>query len=365
MLLGNIVTNNSHGEPEVVLLFLLPLLTTFLLCSAIGRVVIKLLRSKQADGQPMRDFGPTWHNDNKKGTPTMGGIMIIISLWIGMIVWSGTISMEVFTMLLIATLFAAIGFIDDYAKLVKKSGDGISGILRLSLEFFIVIAAFFALLILSPAYVVPSVNIPFMDTPLYLGYLYPIFAALVVVGTANAVNLTDGLDGLASVPVLNCAIFFAIVIAIYAGNAGLDNMDILYDMNILLGALSGGCLGFLWYNAKPAYVFMGDTGSLFLGGLIGTVAVFLRVEYMLVVVGSLFVVEAISVILQVMSYKMRAGKRIFLMAPIHHHFEKMGWSETHVVIRFWIFSLLSLVLALVMIEYNPFSVTGGMFISLE
>ena len=312
--------------------------TALFLGLLIGPKFIGWLRVRQGKGQPIRSDGPETHFA-KRGTPTMGGLMILTSLTVAMLLWMDFSNRYLWACLFITVGFGAIGFLDDYDKVTKSSHKGISGRMRLVAEF--VVAAIGVWIITLGADT--SLYIPFYRGPVIdLGPFYIIFAAFVVVAFGNAVNLTDGLDGLASMPVVIASLAF-LVFAYLVGNAvfatylGIPHVLGAGELTILCSAMVGACLAFLWFNAPPAAVFMGDTGSLALGGALGAIAVATRHEIVLGVVGGLFVVEAMSVIIQVFFYK-RTGKRVFKMAPIHHHFEQMGWSEPTVVIRFWIIS---------------------------
>ena len=304
----------------------------------IGPRFIGWLRVRQGKGQPIRDDGPQSHFA-KRGTPTMGGLMILTATVLSVLLWMDLSSSYVWACLCVTMGFGAVGFLDDYDKVTKASHKGLSGKLRLLIEFLI--AGIAAVLIIQQngtALYVPFWNGPAID----LGPFYYIFAAFVIVAFGNAVNLTDGLDGLATMPVVTACMAFT-VIAYLAGRAdfaaylGIPHVPGAGNLVILTGAIIGAGLAFLWYNAPPAAVFMGDTGSLALGGTIGVIAVVSHHEIVLGVIGGLFVVEALSVIIQVFFYK-RTGRRVFKMAPIHHHFEQLGWPETTVVIRFWIIS---------------------------
>jgi phospho-N-acetylmuramoyl-pentapeptide-transferase len=303
------------------------------------------LRLRQGKGQPIREDGPQSHLA-KRGTPTMGGLMILISLVISMLIWMDLGSPLVWACLMVTAGFGLIGFLDDYDKVTKSSHKGISGRTRLLAEF---VVAGVAAWIIGQQVGSTDIYIPFFnDRVIPLGPLYYVFAALVMVGAGNAVNLTDGLDGLATMPVFIAAATFAII-AYLAGRAdfsaylGIPHVPRAGELAILCAGIMGACLAFLWFNAPPAAVFMGDTGSLALGGALGAIAVSAHHEFVLAIVGGLFVAEALSVIIQVAVYK-RTGKRVFKMAPIHHHFEQLGWKESTVVIRFWI---VSIVLALI------------------
>ena len=309
-----------------------------------GRPLINVLRKSQGKGQPIRDDGPEGHFV-KAGTPTMGGLLIVGALLTSTLLWARLDNGFVWITLFVTMSFAAIGFADDYAKVSKQNVNGVSGKLRLAIGFTIAgIAAFWAAQ-LHPDALRYQLALPvFKDTLFNLGILFVPFAMFVIVGAANAVNLTDGLDGLAIMPVMIAAGALG-VIAYAVGRVDFtEYLDVHYvpgtgEIFIFTAGLFGGGLGFLWYNAPPAAVFMGDTGSLALGGALGAIAVGTKHELVLAVVGGLFVVEALSVIIQVLYFK-RTGKRVFLMAPIHHHYEKKGWAEPQIVIRFWIISLI-------------------------
>lgn len=309
-----------------------------------GRPLIDLLRRKQKKGQPIRDDGPQSHL-SKAGTPTMGGLLILAALTFSTLLWARLDNGYVWIVLLVTLGFAAIGFADDYAKVTKQHHAGLSGRVRLLIGLCIAAAAGAAAAYLHPEALSGQLALPFFKNALiHLGLLYVPFAVLVILGSANAVNLTDGLDGLAIMPVMIAAATFA-VIAYMVGNANFANYLGVHfvpgtgELAVFVAALIGGGLGFLWFNAPPAAVFMGDTGSLALGGALGAIAVATKHEIVLAIVGGLFVVEALSVIIQVLYFK-RTGKRVFLMAPIHHHFEKKGWGEAQIVIRFWIIALI-------------------------
>lgn len=323
------------------------LMTALILCLIAGPKLIAYLKQKQI-GQPIRTDGPQTHL-KKEGTPTMGGLMILGSLFISTLLWADLKSSYVWMLLIVTAVYGALGFIDDYLKVIKHNSKGISGRKKLFWQSLTAAGIVFWIMYLSPADVASSVAFPFFKHLfLNLGAFFLIFGAVVIVGSSNAVNLTDGLDGLVSVPLIMANLAFVVIVYV-AGNAIFANyLQIPYvpgigEMTIFGGAVIGAVLGFLWFNAPPADIFMGDTGSLALGGALGTMAVAAKHEIVLAIVGGIFVVEALSDILQVGSYKWRK-KRIFLMAPIHHHFEKKGWPETKVVIRFWI---ISIVLALI------------------
>ena len=316
------------------------LMTALVIGLIIGPRFISMLRVRQGKGQPIREDGPQSHLA-KRGTPTMGGLMILISLVISMLLWMDLTNPFVWACLAVTVGFGFIGFLDDYDKVSKRSAKGISGRARLLAEF--AVAGVASWLIVSQ--ISTNLYVPFLsDRYIPLGPLYYVFAAFVMVGAGNAVNLTDGLDGLATMPVVIAAGAFAII-AYLAGRAdfaaylGIPHVPRAGDLAILCAGIMGACLAFLWFNAPPAAVFMGDTGSLVLGGALGAIAVAAHHEIVLAIVGGLFVLEAMSVIIQVAVYK-RTGKRVFKMAPIHHHFEQLGWKESTVVIRFWIVSII-------------------------
>ena len=312
--------------------------TALLIGLLLGPKFISWLRVRQGKGQPIRSDGPQSHLA-KRGTPTMGGLLILISVSISVLLWMELTNPYVWACLLVTAGFGLIGFLDDYDKIKKAHHAGLSGKTRLALEFLIAGFATWIMVRTGNA----DLYLPFIKEPVVdLGWLYIAFGAFVIVAFGNAVNLTDGLDGLATMPVIIAAIAF-LLISYLVGNArfanylGIPHILGVGDLTVLLLAVVGACLAFLWFNAPPAAVFMGDTGSLALGGALGAVAVATHHEFVLVIVGGIFVVEALSVVIQVAVYK-RTGKRVFLMAPIHHHFEHMGWSEPTVVIRVWIIS---------------------------
>ncbi|MEO1746010.1 MAG: phospho-N-acetylmuramoyl-pentapeptide-transferase [Pseudomonadota bacterium] len=324
------------------------LITSAFIVFLFGPRIINALRLRQGKGQPIRADGPQTHF-KKAGTPTMGGLMILCGIIGSTLLWGNYSNPYIWIVLAVTIGFGAIGFYDDYLKVTKQSDKGFSGRARLALEFLIAGMAAYAIMISGNQPFSSSLAFPFFkDFLINLGVIFMPVAAFVIVGAGNAVNLTDGLDGLAIVPIMIAAASFG-VIAYLSGNAIFaDYLQIHFvpgtgELAVVLGAVIGAGLGFLWFNAPPAAIFMGDTGSLALGGLIGTVAVATKHEIVMAIIGGLFVMEALSVIIQVAYFKM-TGKRVFLMAPIHHHFEKMGWTESQVVIRFWI---IAVILALV------------------
>ena len=319
-------------------------MTALLFGFIFGRPLINVLRRKQGKGQPIREDGPEGHF-SKAGTPTMGGLLIVGALLTSTLLWARLDNPFVWLVLFVTMSFAAIGFADDYAKVSKQTSDGVSGKIRLGLGFLIAAIAGYWAAQYHPEHLTNQLALPvFKDTLINIGYLFVPFSMIVIVGAANAVNLTDGLDGLAIMPVMIAAGTLG-VIAYAVGRVDFtDYLDVHYvpgtgEILIFAAGVFGGGLGFLWYNAPPAAVFMGDTGSLALGGALGAIAVATKHEIVLAIVGGLFVVEAMSVIIQVLYFK-RTGKRVFLMAPIHHHYEKKGWAEPQIVIRFWIISLI-------------------------
>ena len=325
------------------------ILTALIISFVLGPFLIKTLKSLQKEGQPIRMDGPSDHIIKKKGTPTMGGILILIASLGSTILWMKLDNQFVWTVLLIMVGFGSIGIIDDWIKLSKNSSSGLNGKIKLSLQVLIAIPAIMSIIEISPPEILNGVAIPFLkDNYINLGIFFIPFSIFVIVGSSNSVNLTDGLDGLAIVPVMIAASCFALI-AYLVGNVNFSSyLQLNYvpgvgEIAIILGALFGAGLGFLWFNAPPAEIFMGDTGSLSLGGVLGISSVATRHELVLIIIGGLFVVETISVILQVSYFKF-TGKRIFLMAPLHHHFEKRGWEESTIVIRFWI---IAVVLALI------------------
>ncbi|MBX7496635.1 phospho-N-acetylmuramoyl-pentapeptide-transferase [Qipengyuania sp. 6B39] len=316
------------------------LMTALVIGLLIGPRFIDMLRVRQGKGQPIREDGPQSHLA-KRGTPTMGGLMILISLTLSVMIWMDLRNPFIWACLAVTLGFGIIGFLDDYDKVTKASHKGVSARVRLFLEFAVAGAASYIVVSQINTFVyVPFVN----DFGLELGWFYYLFAAVVIVGAGNAVNLTDGLDGLATMPVIIAAGTFAIIAYLvgrvdYSEYLGIPHVAGAGELAIFCAAIMGAGLAFLWFNAPPAAVFMGDTGSLALGGALGAIAVATHHEIVLGIVGGLFVFEALSVIIQVFWFK-RTGKRVFRMAPIHHHFEQLGWSESKVVIRFWIVAII-------------------------
>jgi len=316
-------------------------MTALVISFVIGPALIRILHMRQKGGQPIREDGPEGHLLTKQGTPTMGGLMILIALITSTLLWTDLSNGYVWIALGVTVSYGVIGFLDDYLKVSRRTHDGLSGKAKLVLQVAFALAGAFWVMRIMPDNLSHGLAVPFFkDTLLQLGWFFPVFATLVLVGSSNAVNLTDGLDGLAIVPVMIAAAVFALISylvgnAVFAGYLQLHYVPGTGELAVFLGALLGGGLGFLWFNAPPARVFMGDTGSLALGGALGAVSIMTKHELVLAIVGGLFVLETVSVIVQVISFKL-TGKRVFAMAPLHHHFEKKGWAESTIVIRFWI-----------------------------
>ena len=315
-----------------------------------GPTIISALRLKQGKGQPIRLDGPQSHLLTKKGTPTMGGLMILSGLVVSALLWTNLTSPYVWIVLVVTIGSGAIGFYDDYLKVTKQSHRGFSGQLRLACEFAIALVACWAVVhfggVGATSLAMPFVNGYVLD----LGWFYVAFGAFVIVAFGNAVNLTDGLDGLAIVPSMIAAAALGLI-AYFVGNEIyshyllVNHIRFAGELIVICGALVGAGAGFLWFNAPPAQIFMGDTGSLALGGMLGAMGVITKHEVVLAIIGGLFVVEALSVIVQVVSFKL-TGKRVFRMAPIHHHYEQLGWTEPTIVIRFWIVAVVLALLGL-------------------
>ncbi len=322
--------------------------TALLFVMLFGPGMIDLLRVKQGKGQPIREDGPKSHF-SKKGTPTMGGLMILAGVTVSTLLWANWANFYVWIVLGVTLCYGAIGFYDDYLKVTKRTTDGFPGRIRLSLEVLIAALATYAIMKLSIPELSGKLAVPFFKSLLVdLGPFFILLGVLVIAGAGNSVNLTDGLDGLAIVPVMIAAATFGLI-AYLSGNIKFAQYLQIHfvpgtgELAVICGALIGAGLGFLWFNAPPAMIFMGDTGSLALGGALGAIAVAIKHELVLAIVGGLFVLETLSVVIQVASFKM-TGKRVFRMAPLHHHYEQKGWQESTVVVRFWI---ISVVLALI------------------
>ena len=325
------------------------IMTALLISFILGPGIIRWLKSKQHRGQPIREDGPQTHIIAKQGTPTMGGFLILIALGVSTLLWADLTNDYVWIVLLVTLGFGAIGFADDYLKVSRHNTKGVPGRIKLVLEFAIAGIAGYCIMVTSNPDISTVLTIPFLkNVVLDLGFFYIPFAIVVTVGAGNAVNLTDGLDGLAIVPVMIAAASFALISylvgnAVFSGYLQIQNIPGTGELTVFCGALIGASLGFLWFNAPPAMVFMGDTGSLAMGGALGSISLVTRHEIVLAIIGGLFVLETVSVIVQVASFKL-TGKRVFRMAPLHHHFEQKGWAEPTIVIRFWI---IAVILALV------------------
>jgi len=325
------------------------ILTALVVSFVLGPGIIRMLKSRQHGGQPIRDDGPESHILSKRGTPTMGGFLILFALVVSTLLWADLSNRFVWVALLVTIGFGAIGFLDDYRKVIHRNSRGLPGRAKLILQIAIGVSAVIWVNQLTPVELQNTLTVPFFKMVLIdLGWMFVVFAVFVIIGASNAVNLTDGLDGLAIVPVMIAAGVFALIAYLVGNTVFASYLQIHYvpgagELAVFCGALGGAGLGFLWFNAPPARVFMGDTGSLALGGALGAISVITKHEMVLAIVGGLFVLEAVSVIVQVISFKL-TGKRVFRMAPLHHHFEKLGWAEPTIVIRFWIIaSILALI----------------------
>lgn len=316
-------------------------LTALLICFIFGPWVIRTLRRLQGDGPPIREDVPEEHLLRKKVTPSMGGLLILMAVGIATLLWADLSNGYVWITLFVTMGFGCLGFADDYLKVVHKNSKGVSGRIKLLVQITLSLLAAIGISWMSPPEISTALMLPFLkDVFLPLGYAFFLLAILVIVGTSNAVNLTDGLDGLAIVPTMIAAGCFGLISYLIGHSVFAAYLAIPYvagtgELSVICAAFLGAGLGFLWFNAPPAQVFMGDTGSLSAGGALGTIAVATKHELVLMMIGGLFVLEAVSVIVQVISFKL-TGKRVFRMAPLHHHFEKKGWEESTIVIRFWI-----------------------------
>jgi phospho-N-acetylmuramoyl-pentapeptide-transferase len=325
------------------------IMTALLFAFLFGPWIISLLKVKQGRGQPIRSDGPQRHIIEKQGTPTMGGLMILSSIFVSTVLWADLRNLYVWAVLFVMLGFGAIGFYDDFLKVTKSSTKGFSGKVRLALEFIIATIAVSIFMWIGDKTLSSALALPFFkDVLLQLGLFFLPFGVLVIISAGNAVNMTDGLDGLAIMPVMIAAASFGLIVYLVGNAVFADYLQLHFvkgsgELAVLCGAMVGAGLGFLWFNAPPAMIFMGDTGSLSLGGALGAIAVAVKHEIVLAIIGGLFVLETVSVIVQVISFKM-TGKRVFAMAPLHHHFEQKGWKEPTIVIRFWI---IALVLALI------------------
>lgn len=327
------------------------LFTAFLISFLFGPMMIRWLKSKQKKGQPIREDGPEDHILKKQGTPTMGGFLILLGLSVGTLLWADLTNDYIWACLLVTTGFGFVGFIDDYAKITRSSTAGVSGKIKLLLEAVISLAAMLIIINEAGPELSSMLALPFLkDTMINLGWFMIPFGMFVLIGSSNSVNLTDGLDGLAIMPVIIASGTFALIAYLVGNIVFSEYLNIIYvagsgELAVFLASIIGAGLGFLWFNAPPAMIFMGDTGSLSLGAALGTVSVITKNEIVLAIVGGLFVLETVSVIVQVASFKL-TGKRVFRMAPIHHHYEKKGWAEPTIVIRFWIIAVLLALLGL-------------------
>jgi phospho-N-acetylmuramoyl-pentapeptide-transferase len=324
-------------------------LTAMVVSFLLGPSLIRWLRTVQKNGQPIRLDGPERHLIEKKGTPTMGGLLILGSLTISTLLWADLRNGYVWAVLFVTLGYGALGFWDDYLKVTKRNTRGVPGRTKLLIQAVVGFAAAVWITSLARGPLSTALTVPvFKEVAIQLGFLFPVFGTLVMMGASNAVNLTDGLDGLAIVPTMITASVFTLIAYLVGNRIFADYLQLnpvagAGEMAVFCAALVGAGMGFLWYNAPPAAVFMGDIGSLAIGGGLGAVAIAVKHEIVLMIVGGLFVVETVSVIVQVFWFK-RTGRRVFLMAPLHHHFEKKGWAEPTIVIRFWI---ISMILALV------------------
>ncbi|MEO5336958.1 MAG: phospho-N-acetylmuramoyl-pentapeptide-transferase [Magnetospirillum sp. WYHS-4] len=321
------------------------ILTALVISFMVGPVLIEVLRQKQGRGQPIREDGPESHLLTKKGTPTMGGFLILLALVVSTLLWADLRNPYVWAVMAVTLGYGIIGFLDDHLKVSRRNPKGLPGKLKLLMQVSIALVAAFWIVDHLPDGLATKVAIPFFKAALFdLGFGFVLLAVFVMVGASNAVNLTDGLDGLAIGPVMIATGVYILIAylvghTVFANYLQLPHVPGSGELSVFLGALLGGGLGFLWFNAPPARIFMGDTGSLALGGALGAVAVVTKHEVVLAIVGGLFVLETVSVIVQVASFKL-TGKRVFRMAPLHHHFEKKGWAEPTIVIRFWIIAVI-------------------------
>ena len=326
----------------------LSVVTSLTIIFLIGNPLINYFSKKQITG-PIRQDGPIDHIIKKSGTPTMGGLIILIGIIVSTILWSDLNNIYIWIVLFVCTSLGLLGFADDYLKIKFKNSIGINGKLKFFFQLLISLVAIVILFYFTDHQSISNLYFPFFkNVVLNMGLFFIPFGIFIIIGSSNAVNLTDGLDGLATVPVMLVALSFSLICYVVGNTIFSNYLQIQYipdvgELSIFCGAIVGSCLGFLWYNAPPAKIFMGDTGSLSLGGSIASVAIIVKHEIVLAIVGGLFVLETVSVIIQVISFKL-TGKRVFMMAPIHHHFEKKGWAESTVVIRFWI---IAIILALV------------------
>jgi len=310
----------------------------------IGGPFIRFIESHKITG-PIRDDGPIGHIVKKVGTPTMGGVLILVGILFGTLLWADLTNVYIWVLLMVVTSFGMLGAVDDYLKIKRNNSRGISSWMKIIFQILLSVIAVLLLMKFGDSEHLKNLHFPFFkNLTLHLGLFFIPFAIFIIVGSSNAVNLTDGLDGLATVPVMLVALSFTLICYVVGNTVFSEYLQISYipnvgEASIFCGSIVGSCLGFLWYNAPPAKIFMGDTGSLSLGGSLGAVSIIAKHEIVLGIIGGLFVLETVSVIIQVISFKL-TGKRVFMMAPLHHHFEKKGWAESTIVIRFWIISII-------------------------
>ena len=322
----------------------LSVITSFIIVFIIGEPLIRIFQKNQISG-PIRQDGPIDHIVKKSGTPTMGGLIIILGIFLGTFLWADLKNIYVLTVIFVSIALGLLGFIDDLLKIKQKNSRGLKSKFKLLGQIIIGLIAIYILSVHSEHQFLNNLYFPFFKNLVFpMGFFFIPFALFVIVGASNAVNLTDGLDGLATVPVMLVALSYTLISYVVGNTIFAEYLKIPYvenagELSIFCGAIFGSCLGFLWYNAPPAKIFMGDTGSLSLGGSLAAVAIIVKHEIVLAIIGGLFVLETVSVIIQVLSFKL-TGKRVFMMAPIHHHFEKKGWPESTVVIRFWIIAII-------------------------
>ena len=322
----------------------LSVVTSFIIVFIIGEPLIKIFQKNQILG-PIRQDGPIDHIIKKSGTPTMGGLIIILGIFLGTFLWADLKNIYVLTVVFVSIGLGLLGFIDDLLKIKLKNSRGLNSKLKLIGQIIISLIAIYILSAYSEHQFLNNLYFPFFKNLIFpMGVFFIPFALFVIVGASNAVNLTDGLDGLATVPVMLVAISYTLISYVVGNAIFAEYLKIPYvqnagELSVFCGAIFGSCLGFLWYNAPPAKIFMGDTGSLSLGGSLAAVAIIVKHEIVLAIIGGLFVLETVSVIIQVLSFKL-TGKRVFMMAPIHHHFEKKGWPESTIVVRFWIIAII-------------------------
>jgi phospho-N-acetylmuramoyl-pentapeptide-transferase len=322
----------------------LSVITSFIIVFIIGEPLIKIFQRNQISG-PIRQDGPIDHIIKKSGTPTMGGLIIIFGIFLGTFLWADLSNIYILTVIFVSISLGCLGFIDDLLKIKQKNSRGLNSKLKFLGQIIISLIAIYILSKHSEHQFLNNLYFPLLKNLIFpMGIFYIPFAVFVIVGASNAVNLTDGLDGLATVPVMLVALSYTLISYVVGNTIFAEYLKIPYiqsagELSVFCGAIFGSCLGFLWYNAPPAKIFMGDTGSLSLGGSLAAVAIIVKHEIVLAIIGGLFVLETVSVIIQVLSFKL-TGKRVFMMAPIHHHFEKKGWPESTVVIRFWIIAII-------------------------